>query len=196
MTVGAKCGITSLALKKITELHWGTKLNVDDKIIQNYIESLGCKIDSDCYKGDDDICDNPTIVFLCKLKVDAISNIIDENTITFYIKDEDLTAGVPPYTYHWSFEQDDFDISGAVDVDQAVLTVKVGKDINLLVSSISVLVTDSQNCKAIKNCYLTPGGIMKCADDFVPCSNSSGLRVVSKTTYCVKPLGLTVTKKL
>lgn len=193
--MGAKCNITALALKKINELYWGTKYKeVDNLIIQNYIQSLNCNLDSKCYDTIDEDCSNPTIVFNCSLSVVAISSLITENTIKFFIKDEDFVQGKPPYQYHWTYEQDDFDNSGPIDTNESILTVKVGKDINLLVSSIRVSITDSNNCNIIKTCYLTPSG-MKCADDYIPCPNTNGLRVINKTKYCVGASGLIVRKK-
>ena len=195
MIVGAKCNITYLALRKVDELFWGIKYKgIDDAILENYTNYLNCNLDSKCYDTTDEDCSNPTIVFNCSLSVNAISSIITENTIKFFIKEEDFVQGKPPYTYHWTYEQNDFDNSGPIDTDESVLTVKIGKDINLLVSSINVLVTDANNCIANKTCYLTPTG-MKCANDYVPCPNTTGLRIVNKTKHCVGASGLIVSKK-
>lgn len=193
MTVVAKCNITSLALSKLNELYWATKYkNLDDKILENYAESLGCSDMEICNPSD---CVNETEIFNCSLSINKISYTIDENTVTFYIADGDLVGNSPPFEYMWSYDIDDFDNSGVIDIEKAVLTVKLGKELDLLVTPISIQITDKYGCKATKNCYLTPDG-MQCADNYVACPNVSGLVVTNKTMNCVGVSGLIVSKKL
>lgn len=192
--MAAKCNIISLALKKLSELYWGTKYkDIDDIILENYAESLDCGQMVICNEAID--CSNNVIEFNCSLNIAAIYKIVNENTVTFYIADGDLTGGLAPFKYQWDFEDDDFDQSGELETDQAVLTVKAGKDLDLLVSIISVMVTDANNCEFIKHCYITPSG-MQCADDYTACLNVSGLVVSNSTTACVNTSGLIVSKKV
>lgn len=193
MTVDAKCNITLSALGKLNELYWGVRrTGLDDIIIENYIEHLGFSKMEICHPRD---CSNDTIVFTCNLAIASISKAVNENVITFFIADGDITGGKAPFTYKWTFESDDFDNSGTIDVEEAILTVKVGKRLNLLVSSISVKITDSNNCSYIKNCFLTPSG-MECAENFVSCPNTSNLQVYSNTIRCVGVSGLIISKKI
>ncbi len=192
MTVDAKCNITSFALKKLSELYWGTKYkNVDDSIIENYAESLGCGVINICNPSD---CVNETEILNCSLSITKISKTVEENTVTFYIEDEDLVGGTSPFQYEWEFEEDDFDNSGEIDVSQAILTIKVGKRLDLLVSLISVTITDINGCIAIKNCYITPSG-MQCANDYVACPNNTALAITNKFIRCFSSVGLIVSKK-
>jgi hypothetical protein len=194
MIVGVKCNITSLALSKLNELYWGTKnRDLNDRILENYIENLDCSnIDLEICESND--CINETEIFNCSISINKISSSINENVITFFIADGDLVGNSPPYKYKWTYEEDDFDNSGEIDIDEAVLTVKVGKKLNLLVSLIGVEVTDKYGCKATKNCYLTPTG-MQCADSYIVCPNVSGLTVRNKAVRCVGVSGLIVRKK-
>lgn len=194
MIVAVKCNITSLALKKLNELYWGNKYKgVDNLIIENYIYSLSCSGLEMCYTEEDD-CSNPTIVLNCNLNIALISNTINQNVITFYIKDTDFTGGLAPFTYQWTYEQSDFDNSGDINVSESVLSVKLGKRLELLVTSISVKVVDANGCIYNKTCYLALSQ-MQCADDYIPCPNISSLSVINKITNCVMPIGLIVNKK-
>jgi len=193
MTVAAKCNITSSALKVLNELYWGTKDNtVDDVILENYAESLGCSVMNIC---NEDNCINLTETLNCALVLSKISVTTDLNTATFFIADGDLTGGKSPYKYTWSYEEEDFDNSGEVDIDEAVLTVKLGKKLDLLVSLVSVNIVDDNGCIVNKGCYITPTG-MQCATDYVSCPNVTGLVVNNKVTKCFGVSGLIVNKKL
>lgn len=192
--MAAKCNITSLALKKLSELYWGAKYNnIDAIILENYAESLNCGQMVIC--NDVKNCNNDTITFNCNLGITAISKIIDENTVTFYIADGDIIGGLEPFIYQWDYEEDDFDQSGEIDTSEAVLTVKAGKDLSLLVSIVSVMVTDANNCEFIKHCYITPSG-MQCANNYAACLNISDLVVNNSITRCVNVSGLIVSKTL
>lgn len=195
MTVAAKCNITSSALSKINELYWATKYKgLDDIILENYIEYLNCPtIDLNICHPDG--CVNITEDFTCSLNIAKISSTISENTVTFFIADGDLAGNSPPYTYNWTYQIDDFDNSGGIDTQEAVLTVKVGKQLILLVTPIAVQVVDKYGCIANKACFLTPSG-MQCASDYKACSNITGLVVNNKTVRCVGVSGLIVSKKL
>lgn len=191
--MAAKCNITSSILQKLAQLKWGVNSNaIDEVIIENYVEQLACDcIDLDICHPDN--CINDTIIVTCNVQVAKISNTIVENLVTFYIQDIDLTGGLAPYTYQWSFEQDDFDNSGTVDVNKAVLTVKLGKKPELLVTKITVTITDNNGCKVTKSCYMTPQG-MQCLTTYKPCSTITNLKLISKNVTCVRVKSLVVTK--
>ena len=192
MIVAAKCNITLSILGKLNELHWGVrKTGLDNIILENYIEFLGFSKMEICHPRD---CNNDTIVFTCNLNINKISKAVNENVIVFFIEDNDIIGGKVPYTYRWTYEIDDFDNSGQIDIDKATLTVKMGKKLELLVTKVSVKITDSNNCTYNKICYLTPIGL-QCAENFVPCSNVTNLQIINKER-CVGVSGLVINKKI
>lgn len=191
--MAVKCNITDLVLSKLKELYWDTKANVDKDILQNYLESLGC-VDYMPIPCVDVPCSNDTIVLTCNMVVAKISKTELENTITFYIESEDFTGGTPPFMYHWTYEVADFDNSGTIDTDKAILTVKLGKKLNLLVTGVTVRVTDSNGCIVTKNCFLA-NDVMQCANNYVACDNSTSLSITNKNKFCPGASGLIVNNK-
>lgn len=189
--MAVKCNIVGLVLNKLYNLQYELECkDYSNDIIENYIEYLDCDIPGfvPCNIATD--CRDNVTISECRLtvnKIVIISRVL--NTIVYGV---DLVGGVAPFTYQWIFDTTDFNNSGTVDTNQATLTVKGGKNLALIVSPISVTVTDSEGCKYTKNCTLIPEGL-RCNDNYVPCPNISNLQVASKFTYCARPENLVVT---
>lgn len=193
--MAAKCNITSLTLEKLNQLYWGIKgRNINDSILENYLEQLECECVELATCSDVD-CDNDTVVVTCQLSISAIQSAISENVVTFSIPDNGILNGTAPYTYQWTYELDDFDPSGPINVSTSTLTVKPTKRLNFLISNVSVVVTDANGCTATKSCWLTPSG-MQCAENYVACLPPSVLTVMNKTILCGALSSLVVIKKL
>lgn len=193
--MAAKCNITSLTLDKLNQLYWGIKgKNIDDGILENYLEQLECECVelTTCHDAD---CDNDPIVVTCQLAISAIQASITENVVTFSIPTNGISNGTAPYSYQWTYELDDFNLSGPIGASTSVLTVKPTKDVNYLISNISVVVTDANGCTATKSCWLTPSG-MQCTEGYAACIPPSVLVVTNKTILCGALKSLVVIKKL
>ena len=195
--MAAKCNITSLTLEKLRQISWGVKgKNVDDAILENYIEQLGyCKCVElvICNEGED--CSDDVVVLTCQLAISSIQASVSENVVTFSIPNGGITNGLAPYTYQWTYELDDFTQSGPVNVETSVLTVKPNKDVDYLVTNVSVVVTDANGCTATKSCWLTPAG-MQCVENYAACIPINGLTVTNKVILCGTLRSLIVSKKL
>ena len=98
------------------------------------------------------------------------------------------------YTYDWTWDSSVFDLSGPLDEPQLLLTVKDGKELDAIISPVTVTVTDENGCRTTKTCYYTPDG-MEC-DDYIPCSNPSNLVLINKFVRCTGASFLTVSKKV
>lgn len=193
--MAAKCNIASLAIKKLNKLHWGINISdVEDAILENYIEQLDCK-DTDLIVCYEEPCVNNPVIVNCNLAISLIQSSIFENTVTFSIPTGGITNGIAPYSYKWTYEVDDFTQSGPININTSTLTVKPSKDINFIISNISVEITDANGCKATKSCWITPSG-MQCAENYAPCLPNSLLTVTNKTIVCSPLSSLVVTKKL
>lgn len=194
--MAAKCNITSLTLQKLNQLFWGVKTkSVDDAILENYIEKLNynkCVELVICNEAD---CFNEPIVVVCILSVLSIQVTKSENVVIFSIPNGGILNGTPPYSYEWTYESDDFIPAGAIDLETATLTVTPSKDINYLISNVSVRVTDSNGCTATKSCWLIPSG-MQCTENYAACVPVSTLIVTNKVVLCGVLKSLVVSKKL
>lgn len=189
MTVAAKCNITGLVLEELSRLFYGFKCKDNSyAIIENYIESLNCEgINLEvCFPSD---CKNELVIFNCTFNVVGITSSINGNVVTFSVV---TVGGTTPFTYAWTFEVDDFTLSGAINQSTLVLTLKPGKSFPDLVSQVSVAITDANGCTDIKSCWLDDLA-MKCSVNFVPCVNPSNLTLSNPVTYCVAPSSLVVT---
>lgn len=195
MTVAAKCNITGFVLDELSPMFYGLKCKDNSyAIVENYIESLGCtNINLQiCNPAD---CENNPTVFECEFNIVRTTVVIngDGNLVTFNVSEEDYFGGTSPFTYEWTFETDDFIISGPVNTSQLVLAVKPGKVLANLVTKISVTITDANGCTDTKECWLNKGDL-RCSVNFVACSNPSGLVTTNNFVQCAGPSGLIVTK--
>jgi len=77
-------------------------------------------------------------------------------------------------TYAWTFDTNVFTAVGATNLSTLVLSVNTGVDINLVVSTIGLTVTNEEGCKSTMECYYSPEGI-ECG-----------------ITSCASPMNLTV----
>lgn len=191
-----KCNIIGLVLTKLNKLYWGFSCeDIDDKILDNYKNSLTCDTlnKTTCFP---DNCVNETVILICDLQISGISFSFDETEriITFFIPEEGITNGLAPYSYKWTYEIDDFDQAGTIDTAQSTLALKENKQFDVLVTAISVEVTDANGCKATKNCYFVEGEI-QCAEDYQPCSNVSNFVVRDNFVRCIGVSGLLVSIK-
>lgn len=195
MTVVAKCNITLSAIKKLSNLYWGLEEDkeVELKVLENYAEYLACPdIDLTICHGDN--CSNPTIVMNCVLKVASIQSSIIDTTVRFFVNPTDVTGGKTPYTYEWDYDIDDFINISSPNSPEVTLTPKIGKKLSLIVSIISLRVTDANGCETIKHCYFTPQG-MKCASGYIACDTVGELVIINKNISCAGVSGLIVSNK-
>lgn len=96
-------------------------------------------------------------------------------------------------TYSWIWDTDVFTAAGPINGPQLKLAVNTGKDLEAIVSPVTVIVIDTDtNCRSEMQCYYTPDGMI-CDEDFVPCVNPEDLVVTLEEIFtCAKPLTLTV----
>jgi hypothetical protein len=194
MIVAVKCNIASLALENSAKLLYGFSCK-DNSIafIENYIESLACPdiILEECGSV---VCENPVVVFNCVFNVNRIAmQVVEGNTVvlTATIGNGDYAGGTPPFTYQWNFDENDFEVTGPINQSQIALTPKDGKEIEDLISKITVTVTDSNGCQSVKSCWVEQG-VGKCNDNYVGCTNPSDLVVTDAETYCAAPSNLII----
>lgn len=197
--MAAKCNITGLALDALSKLQWG--FNCRDKscaIIENYIEYLACpNIDLIICNQENTECGNSiTTVFSCNFNLISISATLNptddpESDVIFDLKLVDYVGGKLPFSYVWTYDTDDFDIIGENNLPQIKLKVKPDKQVELLVTQISVQITDADGCIDTKSCWLTPEG-MECNINYVACSSPVDLEVISIYNECSKPKSLEV----
>lgn len=190
--MAVKCNIVNQVLSKLYELQYSASCSsTDNYIVENYIESLNCLgLDFVPCGPKETECKSSTVVFKCNFvvtKIVIISKI--GNTIIYGLE---TVGGKGPYTYSWAIDTTDFVVAGAVNQDAATFTVKADKDLALLVSPVSVTVTDADGCTDTKTCTLIPEGL-RCSVNFQPCPNTSSLSVFSKVTYCAAPHNLIIT---
>lgn len=84
-----KCNITEYTLELVNSVRYGIKFTSQNKILENYIQSLECDtVDIvPCYPDD---CTNETTIINCNaLVIGDIASEVDEdnNGILFYIED-------------------------------------------------------------------------------------------------------------
>lgn len=193
MIVAVKCNIATLALENSAKLLYGFGCKDNSfAFIENYIESLDCGINQELCNAVP--CENPVIVFNCIFNVNRISFEIQEGNLiilTATVGDGDYAGGTPPFTYEWNFDENDFDVTGAVNQNQIALTPKDDKAIEDLVSQITVTVIDSNGCQSVKSCWIEYG-VGKCNENFVGCTNPSDLVVTDAESYCAAPSNLII----
>lgn len=96
------------------------------------------------------------------------------------------------YTYSWTWDEEVFDLAGPLGESTLFVTVKDGKDLDAIVSPISVTVTDENGCSTTKTCYYTPTG-MQCGE-YIPCPNAANLIIINKFVRCTGASQLKVSK--
>lgn len=179
MIVGVnKCNITALAVEQLNSLYYGFQCK--DKsvvILENYLDYLNCPtVDhTTCFP---DNCSNPVITNMCNIVLSSISYTVVGRTLTFYIDPANLTGATLPLTYLWSYNTQDFTITGNNTSSTLVLTLKTGKVLSSLVTMVTVGIQDANQCTASKQCYLVQG-TMHCDSGYVQCPNGSNLVVTS-----------------
>lgn len=197
-----KCNIINNAVDKVVKLQWGTiyskgkDTELNKAILENYLYQLNCSTlildNKPCYP---DSCSNPTTVFNCSLLGGNISSVIsiDANTITFSINTTDIVNGLSPYTYLWTFDDQDLilDTGSSINTTTLILKPKTGKDINSIVAKVSIKITDSNNCTYIKDCYFVAGNI-QCINNYIVCVTPVDLVIQNIVTVAVPPSGLIV----
>lgn len=197
----SKCNITSLVLNKIYNLRYGVISNDDveneDLILDNYADFLNC-ITSSRLSCNPDSCNNPTIEVICSLSIDKLS-IDDSNEdssriVLFYLDLGDIHNYKEPLEYQWSFDESVFTVLGRINSSSIFLLLKPGKSFDVIVTPVTLLVTDSNNCRYTITCYLTPDGL-ECGN-YLGCPNPSNLRLINKFVRCTGISNLLVTKKV
>lgn len=189
--MAVKCNIVGQVLGKLYALQYGGDCRKEsNSIIENYIEYLNCSSVEviPCQPQATD-CSETIINFVCKIAITSLHIVSKEaDTIVYGVT---VSGGKAPYEYVWDFDDTDFTNGGPVNTNQSTLVVKAEKDLALLVSPISVTVTDADGCEATKSCVLNPTGL-NCNSSVASCSNPTGLTVIDKITYCGVPSNLTV----
>ena len=201
--MAVKCNIASKALIRLANSQWGFSKDksTDISIVENYLEYLGCPSFSLklCTEDYSSICEqinksNVQIVN-CNINLIGISFVPIENEengdISFYLAVGDIYGAKQPITYKWTFDESDFEIIGSDEEPVINLKAVNGKDPALIVSAISLEITDANGCTDTKQCYYTPTG-MKCNNSFAPCLGVSGLNVAYLFNECSKAKSLTV----
>lgn len=179
--MAAKCNIIGLVVQQLNAVNYGIKCSdVSCAIIENYIEYLNCPDVSNEICNPDDDCTNPIIDFNCNLSLFSIeyAAVEDEDwDVIFSVTSDDYVGATPPLVYLWTFDTDDWDVVGTATTSELKLTLKPGKVLSLLVTPITLQITDSNECTDTKICYLN-GGNMACFESFVSCNNAQDLQVV------------------
>jgi hypothetical protein len=198
--VAAKCNITNTALKKISEVIWGLTIpQVDNEIIENYIEYLACPdvILSICHVPNTNPCGdsvtNP-VVLNCELNITNIS--FNTSTIgadiVFNLGAGDIFGAKTPISYLWTYDTATFDLIGGTNSSAAIqLKLKAGKNLSTLTTPIRVDITDGNGCMDFKQCYFS-GGVMRCNSSFSPCPNARNLTIAYTYTPCPKATNLMI----
>ena len=182
--MAAKCNITKFVLEDLNTFNYGFNC-VDNScaIIENYVEYLNCPsvIQEICHP---DNCENKPIFFECTFNIKKISSrVIENNTIEFFIEDENLINGVSPYQYSWVYEEEDFELINNTTSNTLILQPKENKDLSVIVSRIQVSIICDNGCMSTKVCWLTPQG-MECGNMYEPCDNPHALEVVPNYIHC------------
>lgn len=200
MTVAAKCNITEFALQELNQLYYGFSCKTGKSaIIENYLEYLNCSNIKLIICNQAKVCakDKPS-VFNCNFNLISISatlNPVAGTDIIFDVKLVNYAGGTLPFSYSWDFDEDDFDLVGGTDAmsPEIKLALKPDKVIELLVSQITVEITDANGCTDSKSCWLIPDGEMRCGASYQSCNNPVGLTAVYNYVACEKPKTLVLT---
>lgn len=191
-----KCNITKYAIDKLNSLHYGFSCKHNNAaILENYITYLGCPNINLVVCDNDPTCtDGNPVIFRCTFNIISISATLSPESgtdVIFDVKIVDYQNGVPPFTYEWEWDSDDFDLVEGTDSESAELRLKVkpGKVVDYLVSNIYVGVTDSNGCFDSKSCWLVMGN-MQCGFNYDRCPNPVGLTANMIYTPCPAPTGL------
>lgn len=196
--MAVKCNITTLALEELGVLLWGFECkNNTGAIIENYLEYLNCP-DVKYSVCHEDIACTPSqpVDFHCRIAVVNISYLPDTTTapedVIFSLGITDTIGATQPLSYHWYYDASDFDLISADVLQPTIrLKLKAGKVLALVVSSVSVGITDASGCFVLKQCWFTGTG-MRCSVNYAPCRNPQNLSVAYSYVPCPKPKTLTV----
>lgn len=194
--MAAKCNITKLALDSLLQLQYSvrcSKSNVKN-LLENYIEYLNCS-DVNLTVCEPSICINDVVSFSCKLRVIALDFVVEDQLLVFSIPSGGIIGASGELTYNWEYDANSFNIVGAMNTEQLILTLKEGKLLSNVVAPIKVTVSDANGCVSEKQCYVA-GGVTRCNINYTPCSTPMALTLTNKIVNCARPLGLVVTKKL
>jgi hypothetical protein len=189
-----KCNISSYIIDEINNLIWGYKcVDNTNAILENYIQYIGCA-DANLVTCFPDNCNNPTINFTCTLSIaNGIIAIVDQdtNTVQFTLNAANITNGLAPYQYTWTYNPNDLTPIGPINGSVVSFSAKEGKLISDLVTAVMIEVVDANNCTATKTCYLVTGQV-QCATNYNPCYTASALKVINSVVVAVPPSGLIV----
>lgn len=179
MTVAAKCNITSSALKILEGVKgYGCGLRNKSIIYENYVEWLACTTINLIICNHDN-CVNNTLVHLCTITGD-IAYMFESDGITVDFNLENTSSYDPPLSYAWTYETDDFDLlSSSLTGSSIRLRVKPPKELDILVSMVSVVITDGGGCTLYLVCYMSPSGCT-----VIACPNPSYMTIFNKITGC------------
>ena len=194
--MAAKCNITKLALDSLLQLQYSvrcSKSNVKN-LLENYIEYLNCS-DVNLNVCEPAVCVNEVVTFSCKLKVVAFDFVSEDQMLLFSIPSGGIIGAIGDLQYEWGYDALSFNLVGAMNSNQLILTLKEGKLLSNVVAPVKVTVTDSNGCVSEKQCYVA-GGTTKCNVNYTPCSTPMALTLSNKIVNCAKPIGLVVTKKV
>jgi hypothetical protein len=192
--VAAKCNIASLVLEKVNAGKWGFDCKESQLgILQNYIQYLACDTVSvgECAPQD---CKWEATIFNCNFNILKTSLSVSEDNLTFSFQLGDIVGGRQPFTYLWLYDTEDFTVQGPTTQATLLLKLKPGKDLDLLVSRITMKITDADNCYDEKIVWLVNGELINW--NYTACPNPNQLVIANKITYCPPASGLIVTKKV
>lgn len=194
-----KCSVTGIAVKRLGQLIWGIKCeNLTGQFMESYIKYLNCPTVpyAPCLISDDSSCNNAPIIHNCHANVVNISFTTDiaediDGDIIFSLQTGDVYGMTPPLVYQWIFDTSDFDAVGATDQPTLTLKLKPGKQIELVVGDLGVMVTDSLGCSVTKTCVFAELTI-NCNQNYVTCVPPTNLTVTMDFIVCAKPTALQV----
>lgn len=183
-----KCNITRYALELYNSVKWGISCdkNANNRaIIENYQVYLACPEVTTIICNPDD-CDNPTVISQCSLEVtdltvNRVSEIDTDDLvdIIFSLQIGDYTGGTLPFTYVWDFDDTYLTSTNGILSSELQLKLKPGDgtDLDHLVFSVSLKITDAAGCEVTTRFFYV-GGDLIIDDGYVPCPNPSTLSLI------------------
>jgi len=187
--VGVRCNIVDLALARQKAFKWGFGNTHTIDILENYKQYLNCDDapPDPCFTED---CNQEAIIFNCNVNILKASLDTVEDVLTFTFEVGDIVGGKAPFTYLWEYDTTHFFVQGPVNQEQLVLILKPGFDLDILVSELSLTITDADGCRDTKHMWIVNGELIYW--NYVACPNPHSLVVTNKFTYCPAPSNLIV----
>lgn len=195
-----KCNISTYALGQLNKVRYGVGCNLShDVFYENYLKYIDCPTVDHlvCFPDECNASSVPTVVFTCSLAITTLNYEYNEDNgqLRFFVNPSDITGKLEPISYNWLYDSDIFDVVGLTNQSQLILTLKPGKQLDTINTSITLAIVDANNCEAVKTCGFGNGELVCTGGTYTICSNTINLVVTNKVTQCSGVQFLTVTKK-